>query len=91
MTSSHRYAGAQFNTLEMNLVVNQAVQLSVGVISKATSLIQKTVPSFPGSPTDPFVWSTTSLQLGGAANAAIEALTVKVPSAFKTEPASPAG
>ena len=78
VTSSHRYAGCQFNTLELNIAPNQDVRCSVGVISKSQDLIAKTTATFPASSIEAFTFDTTSIALGGTATAKIEALTITI-------------
>jgi hypothetical protein len=76
VTSSHRYAGAQVNKLTLQIQPNQELRVTAGLLAKTTSVVAKTTPSFPGSPTDPFTFDTASIQVGGAAVDLIESLTV---------------
>ena len=78
VTSSHRYAGMQLNRMTMALGINQDLRLGTSWIGVAGTLLQATSPTFPGSSTEPFTFDTASVQLGGSANARIEALTVTV-------------
>ena len=75
VTSSQRYAGAQFGRGTFAVQPNQDLRLTLGVVAKTTSVIAKSAPTFPASPTDPFTWDSASLQIAGAAVANIEAFT----------------
>lgn len=76
VTSAHRYAGAQMNKLTLTLEPNQALRARVGLIAKTTSMIAKSTPTYPGSPTDPFTWDSASVSLAGAAVDYVESLTI---------------
>lgn len=78
VTSSHRYVGCQFNTLELNVAPNQDVRCSVGIISKTQDIIQKTGATFPGSPVEAFTFDSTSIDIAGSATAKVEALTINI-------------
>ena len=75
VTSTHRYAGAQFGRGTFAVQPNQDLRLTLAVVAKTTSVIAKSTPTFPGSPQDPFTWDSASLQIAGAAVANIEAFT----------------
>lgn len=78
VTSSHRYTGAMVSALTLGFQPNQDVRLSANIIAAGNSIIAKTTPTFPSSPTKPFAFNTVSLQLGGAATARIEALQISI-------------
>jgi hypothetical protein len=78
VNSSFRYDGAQFNTLALAIAPNQDLRVTAGVIARASTFIAKTVPSFPGSPVEPFMFDTVSISLAGAANIKIEGLEVTI-------------
>jgi hypothetical protein len=76
VTSAHRYAGVQVGKLTMQIQPNQELRVTAGLLAKTTSVVAKSAPSFPGSPTDPFTFDTASVQVGGAAVDIVETLTV---------------
>lgn len=77
VNSSFLYDGCQFSRLQLGFGINAALMATVGVMARAQTLITKSTPSFPGSPVEPFLFSTVSLQLpGGTANTRIEALQI---------------
>lgn len=78
VTSAHRFAGALANRLQLALAPNQVLQATVEWIAKTRSLITKSTPTFPGSPTDPFAFDTASVMLAGAATADLEAFTLTI-------------
>lgn len=78
VTSSHRYVGALANKLTLALAPNQDLRATVEWLAKSRTLIAGSTPTFPGSPTDPFTFDTTSIRLGGSATARIEAFTLTV-------------
>lgn len=78
VTSAFQYAGAVLNQLQMSLTPNQDLRLTASYIAKSVLLIAKTVPTFPGSPTDPFTFETASLSMGGAATARFEAFNLTI-------------
>lgn len=78
ISSSHVYYGAQFSSIEMNVAPNQALNATVRVIAKDEDMIAKTVPTFPGSPVEPFTFDTTSISIGGIGRVDVEALTVTI-------------
>ena len=78
VTSSHQYAGAICNRLQLSLAPNQDLRVTAGWIAQAGSLIAKTSPTFPGSPTDPFTFETASLSIAGAATARWESFNMTV-------------
>lgn len=77
-SGSHRYAGALLNRLTMALAPNQDLRCTAEWLAKTRSVIDATVPSFPGSSTDPFTFETSSVQLAGAANTRLEAFQMVV-------------
>jgi hypothetical protein len=76
--SSHRYAGALINRLSLSIAPNQELRVTASFLAKSASVIAKTTPTFPGSPTDPFTFDTCSLSLGGSATARIESLAISI-------------
>ena len=77
-SGSHRYAGALLNRLTLALAPNQDLRVTGEWIAKTRSMITATVPSFPGSSTDPFAFDTASVQLAGAANTKFEAFQMVI-------------
>lgn len=78
VTSSHRYADAVFSRLSFAIQPNQDLRCSLGMITKTTSIIAKSSPTYPGSPVNPFAFDTASLSIGGSASSLVEALTVTI-------------
>jgi len=76
VTSSHQYAGGVVNRLALAIQPNQDLRATAGILAKSASVITKTAASFPGSPVIPFAFDTASIQIGGAATALIEGMTV---------------
>jgi hypothetical protein len=76
VTSAHRYAGVQVSKLTLQVQPNQELRVTAGLLAKTTSVVAKTTPTFPGSPTDPFTFDTASVQVGGAAVDIVETLTL---------------
>ena len=67
VTSSQRFTGVQFNTLQLGVAPNQDLRMTVGLIAKGRAHLAATGASFPGSPTGVFKFDTASLQLAGSA------------------------
>lgn len=80
VTSSHRYSGAIVSRLGLEVQPNQDLRLTAGLIAKSTSIIAKTTPTFPTSPTFPFAFDTASITLAGTATALIERFTLTIDS-----------
>lgn len=78
VTSSHQYAGAVCNQLQLSLAPNQDLRVTCDWIAKSGLLIQKTSPTFPGSPTDPFTFETASLSIDGSATARFESFNMTI-------------
>lgn len=78
VTSSAQYAGCVVDTLAINLQPNQDVRFTAAFIGKDQASIAATTATFPNSPVAPFRFDTASLQIGGAATAKLEALTVEI-------------
>ncbi len=76
--SSFRYDGVQFASMNMNVQPNQDVRMSIGAIARRGLFIDNTVPTFPSSPVEPFLYDTTSVTLNAAANTKIENLTISL-------------
>lgn len=77
-TSSFRYSGAVCNRLAMALAPNQDLRVTAGWIAQAASVIARTVPTFPGSPTDPFTFDSASISIAGVATARLEAFNLTI-------------
>lgn len=77
-TSSFRFSGALCTQLALSLAPNQDLRVTAGWIAQAASIIAKTSPTFPGSPTDPFTFETASLSIGGSATARWEAFNLTI-------------
>lgn len=78
VTSSMQYAGMVCNRLGMSLSPNQDLRVTAGWIGKSPLLIARSVPTFPGSSTDPFTFDTASISIGGAGNARVEAFQMSI-------------
>jgi len=77
VNTSFQLAGVQFGGVQLNVAPNQDLRVTAATIGKTENNIAKTTPSFPGSPTEAFLFDTCSIQLpGGAAVNRIEALTI---------------
>lgn len=86
ISSAFQYAGVQFTSVELNLAPNQDLRVTANVIAKDQVPIVKTSPSFPSSPVAMLDFTTASLQLGAAAVARIEALTVTLDNQLEAIP-----
>ena len=75
MGSSAQYTGGQFASVEMSVSPNQELCVTAATISKNFNPIAKTTASFPGSPTEPFLFDACSISLAGVAITRMEALT----------------
>jgi len=78
ISTSFRYSGVQVGQIELGFAPNQDVRVTASILAKTRASIAKTSPSFPASPTAAFAFDSVSLQLGGAAVARIEALTINI-------------
>lgn len=86
VTSSQRYSGCVINALGLSFAVNQDVRMTAGIIGKSTSVVAKTSPTFPGSPSKPFTFDTVSLSIAGAATALMESLNIQFENQFEGIP-----
>lgn len=77
-SSAQQYAGIQFNSLQLQYQPNADVRATANLIGKSQADIAATTPSFPGSPTGVFNFSTVSLSIGGAANVYVEAFNIQI-------------
>ena len=77
-SGSHRYAGALLNRLTLALAPNQDLRATADWVAQARTVIDATVPTFPGSSTDPFTFDTASVQIAGAANTRLEAFQMTI-------------
>lgn len=78
VTSSMQYKGCVVNALTMNFQPNQDVRFTAEFLAQDEGVITATTPTFPNSPVSPFRFDTASVEIGGAANAKLESLTVAV-------------
>jgi len=78
VTSSFRYSGTVINGLSFQVQPNQELRATASLISKTSSVVAKTSPSFVSSPVEPFAFDTCSLSIGGAGTVVIESLTINV-------------
>lgn len=78
VTSSHRYADAVATRIQFAVQPNQDLRTTLGLIAKTTSVIARSSPTFPGSPTDPFTFDTASISIAGAASELVEGWTLTV-------------
>lgn len=78
VTCAHRYSGVQVARLQLAVSPNQPVIMTAGVMARQTSVTGLPSGAAPTSPADPFAFDTTSLSLGGASTALMEALTVSI-------------
>ncbi len=78
VTTSVQYTGCAVSALQIELAPNQDVRFSASMIGKDEASIASTTPTFPSSPAKPFKFNTASIQIGGAANANLEALSVEI-------------
>lgn len=78
VTSSHQIAGAVCNRLQLSLAPNQDLRCTADWIAQAGTLLSKTTPTYPGSPTDPFTFETASLSIGGSATARWESFNMVI-------------
>lgn len=78
VSTAFQFAGAQFTSAEFNISPNQDLRCTTNMIAKTRNMIAKTTPTFPSSPVGPFTWDVASLELGGAAVARVEALTINI-------------
>lgn len=76
VTSSHRFADAVATRIGFAVQPNQDVRVTLGMIAKTTSIIAKSTPTFPSSPTDPFTFDTASISIAGAASELVEGWTL---------------
>src|SRR5258708_1446664 len=76
--SASQVAGAVCHQLALALTPNQDLRMTAGWIGKSVLLKAPGAPAFPSSPTYPFMFDTASFQIGGAATARLEALTVTI-------------
>lgn len=76
VNSSFRYTGNQVNMLTLDVRPNQELRVTAGLIPKTRSIIAKTTPSFPGSPSAAFLFDTCSMSWAGVGNANFEGVTV---------------
>lgn len=86
-TSSHQYGGMNLDRLVMALAPNQDLRLTASFVGKSAALLTATTPTFPGSPSDPFTFDTSSIQLGGSATSRIEALQISIDNQLEGIPA----
>lgn len=78
VNTAFQYGGVQFGTLELAMTAADQLRCTVGMIGKTQRFIAKTTPTFPTSPSEVFVFDTTSISIDGVANTQIEAFTLTV-------------
>lgn len=78
VTTSVQYAGMCVDSLAINFQPNQDVRFTATLIGKDEANLVASTPTFPSSPTTPFRFDTSSIQIGGAANAKMESLTIEI-------------
>lgn len=78
VTSSVRYAGCLVNALNFSIEGNGALMCETEWIGRGQSVIARSTPTFPGSPSKPFSFDTASLSIGGAGTALIETLNISI-------------
>jgi hypothetical protein len=85
--SAFQVAGAVCHQLALALTPNQDLRMTAGFIGKSVLLKAAGTPTFPSSSTYPFMFDTASFQIGGAATARLEALTVTINNGLEGIPA----
>lgn len=78
VTTSARFTGCVVNELSLTFEPNNAVMVEASFIGRSSSVCSKSVPVYPGSPSQPFTFDTVSLSLAGAGTTLIETLTVTI-------------
>jgi hypothetical protein len=78
VTSSVQYRGMLLDRLNLSLAPNQDLRCSASWIGRSQTVIARTTPTFPGSPSDPFAWDSASLSIDGAASARWEQFNMEV-------------
>lgn len=78
VNSSHQYTGMVCDRLTLNLAPNQDLRCTARWLGKTSTLIGRSAPTFPSSPTKPFAFDTASVQLAGAATARLEMFQVDI-------------
>lgn len=72
--SAFQYTDTVMNTFNIEIAAGTIQKMTVGMISRTTSLLSKTTPTYT---TDaPYLWNQTSVSLGGAANGIMESISV---------------
>lgn len=74
--SSFAYYNCAGSALEFTIEAGQLARVSVDVIGREYGGLPRSTPSFP--PTDAFLWSQCSVQIGGAATTLFESLTIRL-------------
>lgn len=87
VTSAHIYTGMSWSKLSLNWQPNQAMQVTASMLGITAAVGSASTPTYPGSPTNPFAFDTTSLSLGGAASGIFEALTIEYDNQLELVPA----
>lgn len=87
VTSSQQFAGCLFSQLEFNLAPNQDLRCTAQIIGKSHAQIAATTPTFPGSPTFPFLFDTASISIGGVASELFESVSVMLNNNLEAVPA----
>lgn len=78
VASAFIYRGMIPSKVSLNLQPNQDLQLTTSFIGIAVDIGSKSTPTFPGSPTGPFVYHQSSVTVDGVAVKHVEQLTMEV-------------
>lgn len=76
VSSAFRYRDAQFSRIQFQNQPNAALMMTIGVMARQYSQIAASTPTYPGSPVEPFLFDTCSVQLAGSAYTLMESITV---------------
>lgn len=86
VTSSQQLDGLNFTRIELSVGPNGPLQLTAGLVGIGHRNIQKTSPTFPGSPVEHFSWDAASLAIDGTASAIFEGFTITVDQQIQAVP-----
>jgi hypothetical protein len=75
------------SALTLNYAPNQEVRATAQIVGRSTRYAAAQSPTYPGSPGKPFTFDTASVQLGGSATTAIEALNISIENQYDGIPA----
>ena len=74
--TAFQYAGVNFASIQLAAAPNQDLRVTANAIAKNLLPLEKTVPTFPTSPIQPFLWDTASVSLDGVGRVDFEALAI---------------